>query len=183
MKKKQSLLLLEDVYGLGKKGQIAQAKPGYFRNFLLPKKQAVIADKHTLRMQERLKKEREERAKIDRQESEKTKEKLLALTLTVTVKTDPEGRMYGSVNTNEILSLLEKESISIEKHAIKLQKPIKTLGVHHIPLLLKEEVTASCKLIVDPEEKELKEALAKKAQEQEAAKDELPEDEDSNPNG
>ncbi len=53
MKKKQTLLLLEDVHGLGRKGEVVQAKPGYFRNFLLPQQMALRAGPQTLRMQDR----------------------------------------------------------------------------------------------------------------------------------
>ena len=67
---KQSLLLLKDVDGLGRSGEVVSAKPGFVRNFLLPQKHAVIADKHTLKMQARLQEERARHAEVDRKEAE-----------------------------------------------------------------------------------------------------------------
>ncbi|MEM8629069.1 MAG: 50S ribosomal protein L9 [Chlamydiota bacterium] len=179
MKKKQTLLLLEDVHGLGRKGEVVQAKPGYFRNFLLPQQMALRAGPQTLRMQDRLQKEREEKARVDRQESEKIKEQLVSITLQTKVKTDPHGKMYGSLTVLEILSLLEQQGIVLEKQAVRITKPIKTLGTHRIPLALKEEVITSVKVILDPEDEEVKLALARQAEEKAALASESPQEEPS----
>ncbi len=165
--KKEKLLLMEDVYGLGKKGQIVQAKPGYFRNFLWPKKKAIIADANTLRMQEKLQKEREEKAKEDRKLSQGIAEKLTQIDFAISVKTDPEGKMYGSVSATDIVALLSEKDMPVERHCVKLGKPIKQVGSYRITLLLKEEVTAIVKLTISPEDAAIKEALEKRALERE----------------
>ena len=76
-------LLIEDVDALGRSGDVVKAKPGYARNFLLPQKKAVIADKHTLRMQAKLKEEREKQAVLDRGEAEKLAERINGMSLTI----------------------------------------------------------------------------------------------------
>ncbi len=141
-------LLIEDVDSLGRSGDVVKAKPGYARNFLLPQKKAVIADKHTLRMQAKLKEEREKQAVIDRGEAEKLAERINGMTLTVEVKVDPEGHMYGSVAASDIVHLFEKEGITLERRNIVLPKPIKEAGAFPLTLKLKEGTPASYTLNV-----------------------------------
>lgn len=148
---KQQLLLLQDVESLGKKGEIVSAKPGYVRNFLLPKGMAVVASSHTLRTQERLRKERHEQAIVDRKESEALAQKIQEVSLEIHVKVDPEGRMYGSVSAHDIVELLAQNGIEIERRFVLLNKPLKSTGLHTVPLRLKEEVETGCKLMVLPE--------------------------------
>ena len=148
---KQKLLLLKDVEDLGKKGEVVEVKRGFARNYLLPQQQAVIADIHTLRMQEKLKEERSKQAVIDRKDAEELAKKLADIVLTVHVKVDPEGKMYGSVSHADILDLLAKEGFSLEKKNIALKKAIKETGVIDVPLKLKEGVEATLKMKILPE--------------------------------
>ena len=134
------LLLVEDVEDLGRKGDIVSVKPGFARNFLLPQKRAVIADKFTLRMQAKLKEERTKQAENDRNEAEQLAESLLGKVISIEVKVDPDGHMYGSVSSSDIVHLLEKEGIHIERRNVQLLVPIKTRGEHVIKLKLKEGV-------------------------------------------
>jgi large subunit ribosomal protein L9 len=148
---KQQLLLLEDVDGLGRSGDVVTAKPGFIRNFLLPQKKAVHADINTLKMQARLKAEREKRAAIDQKEAEEYAVTLKGFVLTTEVKVDPEGRMYGSVNALEISRLMQAKGYSIDKKNVVLQQPIKNLGIHTVNLKLKEGVPATFTLEILPE--------------------------------
>lgn len=152
---KQQLLLLEDVDGLGRSGDIVSAKPGFTRNFLLPQKKAVIADKRTLRMQVRLKEERLKKAAVDRQESESMAAKLAGLILDIEVKVDPEGKMYGSVTMLDIARLLQENGYEIERKNVVLPQPIKMPGTYQIQLKLKEGVTAAFTLEIKPETEKL----------------------------
>jgi large subunit ribosomal protein L9 len=145
---RNQLLLLEDVEDLGRSGDLVSVKPGYARNFLLPKKIAVIADKFTLRMQEKLKKERAKRAEVDRKEAEELSKKIDGMVMTIEVKVDPDGHMYGSVAALDIVRLFEKEGITLERRNVILAHPIKTLGVYPIQLKLKEGVPAQITLKV-----------------------------------
>lgn len=148
---KQQLLLLEDVDGLGRKGEVVAAKPGYVRNFLLPRGFAVVASPNMLRKQERLRQEREKQAMIDRQESEGLAQKLEGLQLEIKVKVDPEGHMYGSVAAHDVAHLFQEKGFPIEKKNVHLPRPLKATGVHKIPLKLKEGVSATCQLTIIPE--------------------------------
>jgi len=153
-KKKNSTpqyLLLQDVYKLGRKGDLVRTKPGYARNFLLPKAKAVVADLGTLRMRDRLQAERTKQAEIDKRESEELARVINDKSLTVEVKVDHDGHMYGSVSAVDIVKLLADHNIIIEKTFVQLQQPIKKLGTHSIALHLKEGVPASFTLNVHGE--------------------------------
>jgi len=148
---KQQLLLLQDVDALGKKGEIVTARPGYVRNFLLPKGFAVVANANTIRKQERLQAERLKQAVIDRQASEELSIQIEGSTLEVRVKVDPEGHMYGSVSAGDIAKLFEEKSLPVDKKSILVTKPIKETGSHKIVVKLKEGVTANFLLNIIPE--------------------------------
>lgn len=148
-KNSNQLLLLEDIVNLGRKGDLVKTKPGFARNFLLPQKKAVFADKRTIRMQERLKEERIKQAAIDKKESEVFAAKIKGKTFRTHVKTDKQGNLYGSVTASDIVKLFEREEeVVLERRNIVLPKPIKTLGTFEIYLRLKEDVLASFNLKV-----------------------------------
>lgn len=160
------LLLLQDVDALGRSGDIVNVRPGFARNFLLPRGLAILADKNALRRQNRLKEERSKQAAIDKQESEEHANRLKDVTMSTVVKVDHEGHMYGSVSATDIVRLLEEQiSLVLEKRAIQLPHPIKEVGVHTIKVKLKEGVLASFVLQVVAEESHL---LAPKVEAEEA---------------
>ncbi len=140
---KQQFLLLEDVEDIGRSGEIISVKPGFARNFLVPQQKAVVASAHTLRMQARLQEERAKKATVDKKEAEGLGAKLEGMTLTITVKVDPDGHLYGSVGQMDIVHLFEKEGVKLEKRNIVLPHPIKELGVKNLTLKLKEEVVCN----------------------------------------
>lgn len=147
------VLLLEDVEALGRKGEVVNVKPGFARNFLLPQGFAVVADKHALRLQQRLQEERQKKAIVDKTESEETAARIEGLTILKVVKVDHDGHMYGSVTAGDVAQLLQDETrIELEKRSIQLKQPIKTTGVHSIVVKLKEGVTATFHLKVMSEE-------------------------------
>jgi large subunit ribosomal protein L9 len=137
---KQQYLLIEDVEDVGRSGELISVKPGFARNYLLPRAKAVPASAHTLRMQAKLVEERAQKAAVDRKEAEDQAAKLQGLVLKITVKVDPEGHMYGSVGTSDIIELFAKEGIKVGKRNIGLNKPVKATGVHPMTLKLKEDV-------------------------------------------
>lgn len=183
---KTKLLLLEDVTNLGKKGELASAKPGFVRNFLIPQKKAVVADKRTIRMQEQLKKEREVQAAQDKKDAQALAVRLKDKTLTIKAKNDSQGHLYGSIAVVDIVKILsEQEGVTIERKNVILPKPIKMVGVYDIDLKLKENVPATFKLRVEGETKiqEIKtqvevfeEGVEASAKGTEAAADEATED-------
>ena len=116
------LLLIEDVADLGRSGDVVKVKPGYARNYLLPKKLGVFADKNALRMQARLQEERLKKAAEDRAEAEVLAKAIDGATLTSIVKVDADGHMYGSVSQLDIVHLMEEQKqVVIEKKSVMLK--------------------------------------------------------------
>ncbi len=143
------LLLLDDVDELGRSGDVVNVKPGYARNFLIPQKKGVTANKHTLRMQAKLKEERARQAEIDRREAEELAASMSGVELNIVVKVDPEGHMYGSVSALDIVRLFKERNIEVQRKNIQLAQPVKELGVHRLNLKLKEGVMMPFVLIVE----------------------------------
>ncbi|MEG1542616.1 MAG: 50S ribosomal protein L9 [Victivallaceae bacterium] len=145
---KQQLLLLEDIEGLGRSGDLVFARPGYVRNFLLPQKKAFRATGRTLKMQELLRKQRLERAAFDKLESESLSSKLAEMVFEFFVKVDPEQRMYGSVTVTDLIQSATEKGLHLERKSFPSSHyALKELGRKLIPLRLKEGVIAH--LVVD----------------------------------
>jgi large subunit ribosomal protein L9 len=144
---RNQLLLLEDIANVGRKGDLVTVKPGFSRNYLLPQKKAIIADKSVIKIQARLK---EERAKQD------LRDQLEHKTFTYKVNVDPDGKLYGSVSAKQIVEILAQEGFEIERRMVSLDQSIKQLGTYTIMLKLKEGVSASFSLRVEPDQEGLK---------------------------
>lgn len=164
--KRYQLLLKEDVYNLGKMGEVVTAKAGYARNFLIPRQSAVVATKGTLKMQARLQKEREEKSRQDREESEKIAMDFKGKVIKTKCRVDGEGRLFGSVSAVDIAALLKEEGIDAVKRDVILAAPIKRLGVHPVELRLKEGVVAAFSISVEAENEQLSSAAVANAEEQ-----------------
>ena len=145
------LLLIEDVESLGRCGDLVSVKPGYARNFLIPQKKALVATKGALNMRAKLVEKRQKQAEEDRKEAESLAAKVMDMQLSITVKVDPEGHLYGSVNAADIVGLLEQEGFTLGVKHVVLARPIKELGDYTVQLRLKEGVEASCSLSVVPD--------------------------------
>lgn len=161
---KQKLLLLDDVTDLGRSGEIVEVRPGYARNYLLPQKFAIVANRNTIRKQQRLQEERAKKTEIDRKDSDELAQKIKNKLFTIEVKVDPEGHLYGSVAAADISDLLQKEGFPVEKKNVPLPKAIKKLGEYPLILKLKEGVTANIKLKIMSEGGVLEAQWAKEAQ-------------------
>ncbi len=148
---KNLLLLLEDLEPIGRKGEVVSVKPGFARNYLLPQKKAVISNRTTLKLQEKLKEEREKQALVDKAAAEEQAQKIAVMVITTHVKVDPEGKMYGSVNSTEVARLLKENGLELDRRNVILPQPIKSIGKHTITLRLKEGVAGAVTLEVLPE--------------------------------
>lgn len=149
------LLLLEDVGRLGRKGDIVKVKPGFARNFLLPKKKAVVATPGALRMRIKLQEEREKQAIKDKGESSALAKVIEGKIIKTEVKVDPAGHMYGSVSAHDIVKLFEEQGVDIDRNYVVLVHPIKVTGEHKLELRLKEGVSTFFFLHIIPEGGEL----------------------------
>ena len=137
------VILLQDVKGKGKKGQMIEVSDGYARNFMLPKKMAIEATAdaiNTMRMndkatQERIAKEKAEALAISK--------KLREMTLTVTAKGGGNGRLFGAVTNQEIANALKaKSGIELDKRKIVIADTIKSVGTYTVTCKLGYEITA-----------------------------------------
>jgi large subunit ribosomal protein L9 len=137
------LLLLEDIDGVGRSGDLVNVRPGFARNFLLPQGFAMIASKQALRKQKLLQEERQKKAIEDKKDAEVMAAKLAEIqaTVSITVKVDHEGHMYGSVSALDIVNLVRDQlGIEMEKKFVQIKHPIKEVGQHTITLKLKEGI-------------------------------------------
>ena len=137
------VILLQDVKGKGKKGQMIEVSDGYARNYMLPRKIAVEATAdavNTMRMND---KAAAEKAAKERAEALEISKKLRDMTLVVTVKGGGAGRLFGSVTNQEIADALEKKSgIKLDKRKIVISAPIKSVGTYTVNCKLGYEITA-----------------------------------------
>ena len=143
------VILLEDVKNIGKKGEIINAKDGYARNYLFPKKLAIEATEANLRSLEAAKTRKEEKENELLQEAKALEEELQKKTIVIKAKTGEQGKLFGSITTKEIADILEKDhKISIDKKKFDLEEPIKTVGEYKVKIKLHPQVSAELKVIV-----------------------------------
>ena len=136
------VILLQDVKGKGKKGQMLEVSDGYARNFMLPKKMALEATPdaiNTMRMNDKATQERIAREKA---EALATSKKLREMTVTVTAKGGGNGRLFGSVTNQEIADALAKTGIKLDKRKIVISDPIKNVGTYTVTCKLGYEISA-----------------------------------------
>ena len=137
------VILLQDVKGKGKKGQMLEVSDGYARNFMLPRKIAIEATAdavNTMRMNDKATQERIAREKAEAMEISK---KLRELTVTVMAKGGGNGRLFGSVTNQEIADALKaKTGITLDKRKIVISDPIKNVGTYTVTCKLGYEITA-----------------------------------------
>ena len=136
------LILLEDVKGVGKKGDIVNKNDGYAINFLIPKKLAVEATNANLNDLELKKKSEAKRKKEELEEAQRLGAELNDKVVKVKVKTGENGKVFGSVTNKEIASaLLEQTGIDIDKKKISFDDPIKMVGRRIVKVKLHPQVT------------------------------------------
>jgi len=145
------VILKQDVEKLGKTGDIVKVAPGYGRNYLIPRKFAVVATPGNIKAVEI-----EKLALAKRDQREKDAASLLAqemvkITISVKRKTGEEGVLYGSVTALDIADFLATRKIEIDKRKIQLDEPIKAIGEFQVPIRLHREVTVPIKVVVEPE--------------------------------
>ena len=136
------VILLQDVKGKGKKGQMLEVSDGYARNFMLPKKLAIEATPdaiNTMRMNDKATQERIAREKA---EALATANKLRGMTVIVKAKGGGTGRLFGSVTNAEVAAALEKQGVKLDKRKIVLGETIKNVGTYTATCKLGYEITA-----------------------------------------
>jgi large subunit ribosomal protein L9 len=138
------VILLQDIRGKGKKGQMIEASDGYARNYLLPRKMAIEAtadNVNTMKMNDKAKAEQAAREKAQAQEFA---ERLKEITVEIPAKSGNGGRLFGSITSQEVSEALKKQfDISIDKKKIVQDEPIKSFGTFSLKAKLGYEIVAT----------------------------------------
>ncbi|HET9878412.1 MAG TPA: 50S ribosomal protein L9 [Candidatus Limnocylindria bacterium] len=145
------VILKRDVKGLGLEGDLKEVKDGYARNYLFPTGAAVLADKGQVANWERHRDRREERERAIRADAEATAAQLGELKLEIPVKAGERGRLFGAVTSHQIADLINRSGVELDRHALHLREPIKTLGDFKVDVRLMPGVEATVSVSVVPE--------------------------------
>lgn len=143
------IILTEDVKSLGKKGELVNVSDGYARNFILPKKLGLEATPKNLNDLKLQKAAEEKRQKELLEEAQKLGKEIETKTVIMKIKAGAGGRTFGSISSKEIsASLKEQFGYDIDKKKMNLPEPIKTIGIHTVPIKLHPQVTVDLKVNV-----------------------------------
>ena len=142
------VILREDIQSLGKAGALVRVKPGYARNFLLPRGLAYEATEGNKKRIAAETKARETRAEQDRSAARAVADKLEAVAITIPAKAGDGERLFGSVTSQDVADALERAGHPVDKRKIELSHPIKQLGEHVVPIRLHNDVHASVRVTV-----------------------------------
>ena len=141
------IILIQDVANLGYKNDIVKVRDGYGRNYLLPNKLAIIANESNRKqLAENLKQQAHKLAK-QLADAQALAEKLAAIVITVPVKANEDGKIFGTVTTQQIADALKAQEIEVDKKVITVE-PIKQVGEYEATARLHREVKAAIKINV-----------------------------------
>lgn len=135
------VVLLQDVKGLGKAGEVCDVSPGYATNFLFKKKLATQLSKNALNEVETKKRAEAAKAKQAKDQAEAWAKKLKGQIFTLPVKSGAEGKLYGAVTAMDVAAVLKKEGYDIDKRNISFGDAIKTAGLHDVSIRIHTDVT------------------------------------------
>ena len=146
------VILKEDVQNLGQQGDVVEVKAGYARNYLMPKRLAIL-------FTEQQQKSIEEAQKVELRKLEREKDQIdsvlkdiKALSLSLKMKSEEDNKLFGSVTKLDIVNLLEENGVKIDKKYIDLASPIKTLGEHTINVSFTKDMFESFTVLVEKED-------------------------------
>ena len=142
------VILLDDVAKVGRRGEVRDVSDGYARNFLIPKRLALGATAGNLKNLQHIKTQQEAKAGRVKAEAESLRERIEALTYEERRQASEEGKLFGSVTSQDIVDFLERQRIKIERRRVLLDEPIKALGETVVPIRLHGEVTAQLKVTI-----------------------------------
>ncbi|MBQ2957880.1 MAG: 50S ribosomal protein L9 [Clostridia bacterium] len=144
------VILLKDIKGTGKKDQIIEVSDGYGRNYLLPRKLAVEATSEAVNSVERSKSAAKHREDVKKNEAETSARDLKGKTVTVKVRAGENGRLYGSITTQEIADALKAQhGVELDKRKIELDEKVTTVGQTTISVKLYAGVSTKMNLVIE----------------------------------
>ena len=144
------VILTKDVDKVGKSGEMKVVADGYATNYLIPHKLAVPASGGAYRAYQHDIASREEKRKREREEAEIAATRIASTTLTMGVKVGEGGKLYGSINNQDIAEALGRRGITVDRHKIDLEQPIKSLGTYKVAIKVFSGMTPEVTIIVEP---------------------------------
>lgn len=145
------LILTDDVPSLGDAGDLVAVKPGYARNYLIPQGKAILATTARVNELEHHKRVIEEKLARELKDLQAVRDRVESQILEVTARAGEEGKLFGSVTTQQIAELLAERGIEVDRRRIGLREPIKEVGEHAVPVRLHRDLTATVKVVVRAE--------------------------------
>ena len=145
-------ILLQDVENVGQRGTVVDVSKGYLRNYLIPRKLAQPATKSSVAAAERHQKTLDRAAAEATQRAETNAELLNKTVLTIAHQAGDDGRLFGSVTSQEIIDAIRQaRGVRIDKRRVQLEEPLRTTGTHMVTVEVADGVTAEIKTIVTPQ--------------------------------
>jgi large subunit ribosomal protein L9 len=142
------VVLQHDVPKLGKSGDLVRVRPGFARNYLLPRELAVAATSAAVHRIEHDKAVALARAEKARKEAREVADKVAAIQVTITQKAGDDGRLFGSVTSKDIAAALAAKGVTVDRRKIELADAIKSVGSHEVKVSLAEGIVATVKVEV-----------------------------------
>jgi len=145
------IILMEDVPSVGKMGDRVKVSDGYARNYLLPRKKAVIATAAGLQALERERHVAQHKEERSEQEARELARRLAEISCTVTKPAGEGGKLFGAVTSADIEKALREQGVDVDRKKIVLEEPIKNIGAYTVSLKLHHAVVAQLNLVVEKE--------------------------------
>ena len=142
------VILLEDLEGLGNKGSLVHVKPGYARNYLLPRRLAISAGEKAANLFKELERQRSVRADKRIAQAREEAAKLDGVQVNIAAEANEEDTLFGSVTSSDVADALIKAGHAVDKRKIELPEHIKQLGRYDVPVRIYQEVSATVKVWV-----------------------------------
>jgi len=142
------VILLDDVSKVGRRGEVREVSDGYARNFLIPKKLALSATAGNLKNLDHIKKQADDKAARVKSDAEALRSRIEALTYEEKRQASEDGKLFGSVTSQDIVDFLDRSGIKVERRRVHLDEPIKALGETAVPVRLHHDVTAQLRVNV-----------------------------------
>ncbi len=142
------VILLENVPSLGKAGDLVKVSDGYGRNYLIPKKKALLATEKSLKVVAHQRRQVQQRLEKGKKAAENLGVEVEKLSCTFARTVGESGKLFGSVTSMDIENYLKENGIDVDRRKISLEEPIKTLGMFTVPIKLSPERTAQLKVWV-----------------------------------
>ena len=145
------IILLDDVATVGRRGEVRDVSDGYARNFLIPKKLALSASAGNLKNLEHIKQQADSKAQRIKGDAEGLQRRIEGLVYEERRQASEEGKLFGSVTSQDIADFLGRQGVKIERRRIQLDEPIKSLGETTVAVRLHADVTAQLRVTVTRE--------------------------------